>query len=344
MTLTPQRLQLHARAADYFARRREADWTGADERELDAWLAADPQHRSIFESLGRTVLDLQQLPRPALACDAAAAPQARASGPRAQTQAHLPAPARQRTRRGLMPALLSVALVTTLAVGGGWYAWDNHASHVIEMATGPGEVREAELPDGTRVTLNFSSRLQVRYYPRRRETVLDQGEAFFQVAADRSRPFTVDSGASQIRVVGTAFNVRAGPPALVVKVLEGKVELRPDRHAADDRRLLLGAGAGMSVDARDGTRQPLAAGADTVGDWRSGQLVFQQAPLTQVAADLARYLGRPVRVDGDARLAALSVSGVALTGKPEVFLRSLPHLLPVRVQGDAQGGWRISAH
>lgn len=118
MTLTPQRLQLHARAADYFARRREADWTGADERELDAWLAADPQHRSIFESLGRTVLDLQQLPRPALACDAAAAPQARASGPRAQTQAHLPAPARQRTRRGLMPALLSVALVTTLAVGG----------------------------------------------------------------------------------------------------------------------------------------------------------------------------------------------------------------------------------
>ena len=243
-----------------------------------------------------------------------------------------------------MPALLSVALVTTLALGGGWYAWDNHASHVIEMATGPGEVREAELPDGTRVTLNFSSRLQVRYYPRRRETVLDQGEAFFQVAADRSRPFTVDSGASQVRVVGTAFNVRAGPPALVVKVLEGKVELRPDRHAADGRRLLLGAGAGMSVDARDGTRQPLAAGADTVGDWRSGQLVFQQAPLTQVAADLARYLGRPVRVDGDARLAALSVSGVALTGKPEVFLRSLPHLLPVRVQGDAQGGWRISAH
>ena len=37
-------------------------------------------------------------------------------------------------------------------------------------------------------------------------------------------------------------------------------------------------------------------------------------------------------------------AGVALTGKPEVFLRSLPHLLPVRVQAEAQGGWRISAH
>ena len=100
----------------------------------------------------------------------------------------------------------------------------------------------------------------------------------------------------------------------------------------------------MSVDARDGTQHPLAAGADTVGDWRSGQMVFQQATLAEVAADLSRYLGQPVRVDGDARLAALSVSGVALTGKPEVFLRSLPHLLPVRVQAEAQGGWRISAH
>jgi transmembrane sensor len=177
MTLTPERLQWHIRAADYFARRREADWTGADERELDAWLAADPQHRSAFESLGRTVLDLQQVRRPVLAGDAPAVPQARADGPRAHL--HAGTPPRRPTRRAFVPVLLSAALVATVALGGGWYAWDHHASLVSEIATGPGEVREAELPDGTRVTLNFSSRLTVRYYPRRRETVLDQGEAFF---------------------------------------------------------------------------------------------------------------------------------------------------------------------
>ncbi|MBL8355331.1 MAG: FecR domain-containing protein [Delftia acidovorans] len=340
MTLTPELVELHARASAYFVRRRAADWTGADEREFDAWLAADARHRRIYDSLGRTALDLQQLRRPRLAADAASPMPVRAASASPGVRQQAPAP-RAQGRRAFVPALLSVALLGAL---GGWNWWDNHPGHVSEIATGPGQVREVELPDGSKVTLNFSSRLQVRYYPRRRETVLDQGEAFFQVAADRSRPFTVDSGASQVRVVGTAFNVRAGPPALVVKVLEGKVELRPDRHSPDGLRLLLGAGAGMSVDARDGTRQPLAAGADTVGDWRSGHLVFQQAPLTQVAADLARYLGQPVRVDGDARLAALSVSGVALTGKPEVFLRSLPHLLPVRVQAEAQGGWRISAY
>lgn len=343
MTLTPELLQLHTRAVDYFVRRRDAGWTGADERELDAWLAADPRHRSVYEGLGRTALDLRQLRRPALACDAAAAPPAAAHSTGDRAAAWQP-PRRQPAwglRRAFMPALLSAAAMLAL---GGWFWWDHHASVVREIATGPGELREAELPDGTRVTLNAGSRLQVRYYPRRRETVLEQGEAFFQVAADRSRPFTVDSGASRVTVVGTAFNVRAGPPALVVKVLEGRVEVRADRAAAGGRRLLLAAGAGLSIDSRDQRPHPVAAGADTVGDWRSGQLVFQQTPLAEVAADLARYLGQPVRLDGDARLAALGVSGVALTARPEAFLRSLPHLLPVRLTAESGGGWRITAH
>ena len=342
--VSPQELVgLHDRAADWFVRRQQPDWTGADERALDAWLGAHPLHRSIFEGMSRHWHGAPQLRElfpdefgaavppaaPAVCAAPAAAP------PRQRVLARWP---------GHPAAALSVLAVVSLLAWGGWYRWDHTPGYTLQARTAPGQTQSIELPDGSRVALNVDSELQVRYYPRRRETVLDQGEAFFQVAADRSRPFTVDSGASQIRVVGTAFNVRAGPPALVVKVLEGKVELRPDRHAADGRRLLLGAGAGMSVDARDGSQHPLAAGADTVGDWRSGQMVFQQATLAEVAADLSRYLGQPVRVDGDARLAALSVSGVALTGKPEVFLRSLPHLLPVRVQAEAQGGWRISAH
>lgn len=345
MTLTPELMALHTRAADYFVRRRNADWTGADERELDAWLAADARHRSAYDGLGRTALDLRQLRRPVLAGEAAAAPPASVGADieTGRAEAAVP-PCRQPARslrRVFMPALLSAAAMLAL---GGWFWWDNHAGVVREFATGPGEIREADLPDGSKVTLNAGSRLQVRFYPRRRETVLDQGEAFFQVAADRSRPFTVDSGASQVKVVGTAFNVRAGPPAVVVKVLEGQVEVRADRAAAGGRRLLLGAGAGLSIDPRDHSTHPVAAGADTVGDWRSGQLVFQQAPLAEVAAELERYLGQPVRLEGDARLAALSVSGVALTARPEVFLRALPHLLPVRLVADAGGGWRIAAH
>ncbi|MGE4341423.1 MAG: FecR family protein [Pigmentiphaga sp.] len=325
--LTPELAQRHQRAADYFVRRRERDWTGADERELNAWLS-DPMNRGIFEDLSRMALDLRQIPRPRLA-----------SHPPRQhaTAASRGATSWQPRRRALVPALLAVLLATS----GGWYWWDNHAAYELSVATGPAETREVDLPDGSRVALNFSSSLRIRYYPRHRETELMAGEAFFRVAPDASRPFTVDSGISQVRVVGTAFNVRAAPPRLVVKVLEGKVEVRPDRTRDDVRALLLTARTGVSIDPATGEHTAVAAPASTVGDWRNGQLVFEQTPLADVAAELARYLGESVSVEGE-RLSKLPVSGMVITSAPATFLRSLPDLLPVRVDKAAGGGWRIS--
>lgn len=328
MTLTPELALRHQRAADFFVRRGAAGWTGADERELDAWLA-DASNRAIYDGLAVTALDLQHIRRPGLSSDTA---------PRAPDGKRAAAAPRRPWRKAWAPALLSALLL----VGGGWYWWDHHPSYTLDVATGPGEMRAVALPDGTRVTLNFDSRLKVRYYPRRRNAELAGGEAFFQVAPDAQQPFSVDSGTSQVRVVGTAFNLRSGPPQFVVKVLEGRVEVRPDRRRADAPVLLLGAGAGVSVDAASGRHTAVPVAADSVGDWRHGQLVFAQTPLAEVAAELARYLGRPVRVEG-AKLAALPVSGLAITEAPAGFLRSLPMLLPVRVQDLGVDGWRISA-
>lgn len=342
--LTPELAQLHQRAADYFVRRREPGWTGADERELNTWLN-DPINRGIFEDLGRMSLDMRQIKRPRLASDPPlqaaignGAPDRKPGrGALAGSAARPNSASRQFGRRALVPALCAVLLMTS----GGWYWWDNHASYELIVATGPAETREVDLPDGSRIALNFNSNLRIRYYPRRRETELTAGEAFFRVAPDTSRPFTVDSGISQVRVVGTAFNVRAAPPRLVVKVLEGKVEVRHDRTRDDVRALLLTAGAGVSIDPATGQHAAVAAPADTVGDWRNGQLVFEQTPLAEVAADLARYLGQPVSVEGE-RLNKLPVSGMVITSSPATFLRSLPDLLPVRVDKTPGGGWRIS--
>lgn len=340
--LTPELAQRHQRAADYFVRRGELGWTGADERELNIWLN-DPVNRRIFGALGHMSLELRQIKRPRLASDpplhAAAdygAPDRNAGRP-AVAGAATNITSWQFGRRALVPALLAVLLVTS----GGWFWWDNHASYELSIATGPAETREVELPDGSRVALNFGSNLRIRYYPRQRQTELTRGEAFFRVAPEASRPFTVDSGISQVRVLGTAFNVQAAPPRLVVKVLEGKVEVRPDRTRDDLRALLLTPGAGLSIDPATGQHSAVAAPAVSVGDWRNGQLVFEQTPLSDVAADLARYLGEPVTVEGE-KLNKLPVSGMVITSTPATFLRSLPDLLPVRVDKSAGGEWRIS--
>ena len=237
--VSPQELVgLHDRAADWFVRRQQPDWTGADERALDAWLGAHPLHRSIFEGMSRHWHGAPQLRElfpdefgaavppaaPAVCAAPAAAP------PRHRVLARWP---------GRPAAALSVLAVVSLLAWGGWYRWDHTPGYTLQARTAPGQTQSIELPDGSRVALNVDSELQVRYYPRRREVVLDRGEAFFEVTPGPDRPFTVDSGASRVRVVGTAFNVRAGPPRLVVKVLEGKVQLRPERDRAGGDVLLL---------------------------------------------------------------------------------------------------------
>lgn len=344
-------LALHEAASEWLMRRRDVSWTPEDETAFQAWLAAAARHRTAFDSISRTWDDFAAIPRPALASDTARprTPASMALPPAPPTR---PAAAQTPSRPGFwvgLPghrALAPVAIVLcVLLAAGGWYRWDNTPGYMLDVATAPGETRHLDLPDGSAVDLNFGSTLQLRYYPRRREAVLDQGEAFFKVAADSSKPFTVDSGASRVAVVGTSFNVRAAPPQLVVKVLEGRVHVTPNR-ADPGRVLALGPGHGVAIDPATSGYQSVAATAESVGDWRGGRLVFRRTPLAEVAQDVARYLGQPVVLRGDngqsQQLQTLAVSGYADTRSPGVFLDALPDLLPVRVKREADGSYAIS--
>lgn len=351
--MSPQALvDMHETAAAWLMRRSEPGWTGVDERALEAWLAEAPLHRETFEGMSLIDHDLHQIPLAQHASwrmagrnrTATAAAPARPSATRPGTStapgaAGLHSPAW--SRRSWASAAVCACVLLLAGGGYGWHRWNNTPSFMLNVATGHGETRAVELPDGSHVTLNIDSSLQVHYYPGRREILLDKGEAFFQVAADTGRPFTVDSGASQVKVVGTAFNVRAAPPQTVVKVLEGKVEVRPDRHAHPDQVLQMGPGSGLTIDPATGKTSSLRAAAATVGDWRTGQVQFQQTPLGDVAQELSRYLGQPVAL-ASPELAQLPVSGVLSTASPQFFLQALPELLPLRVQQTAEGGWRIA--
>ncbi|MFT3803127.1 MAG: FecR domain-containing protein [Burkholderiaceae bacterium] len=328
-------VDLHETAAEWFVRQQAADWNESDRSALEDWLQDNPLHREIFDSMGHTrqLLSLLKtdLDRGSREAEATASKTVPAPG---FWRRRPDAPA---ARRALMPTLAAIGAVL---IGGGWYVRDNTASYRLDIATAAGETRSVDLPDGTRVALNFGSSLQVRYYPRRREAVLNRGEGFFQVAADTGRPFTVDSGDSRITVLGTSFNVQASPPRLVVRVKAGEVQVKPDR-ATRGKPVLLSAGHGIAVDSATARYVSESVQADTVGDWRSGQIRFKRASLEDVAQQLARYLGRPIAL-ASADLATLPVSGYFSTAAPEAFLQLLPGIAPVQVQRAQNGDWLIS--
>lgn len=166
-----------------------------------------------------------------------------------------------------------------------------------------GAPRLVALVDGSFVKLAPGSRLEVRESDGERRVTLD-GRAFFAVAPDPERPFIVDAGAAQTRVLGTRFEVARLGDGVRTIVVEGVVALS-NREGT------------VEVPAGSLGRAPADGGAPTaepVGDvyalldWPEGVMLFQSTPLVRVAREVERRFGRRVEVVG-ADLQATRISG-----------------------------------
>lgn len=151
-----------------------------------------------------------------------------------------------------------------------------------EFVTERAEMVTASLDDGSVVRLAPESRLRVTPVAHRREVWLD-GEAFFAVAKDSSRPFAVRTRAGSVEVLGTRFDLRVEGDELRLVVTEGKVALTSGTH----RRFVV---AGQVAYARDGAPPVVesAVKVDSLLSWTGEFIVFQNTPLHQVARELER--------------------------------------------------------
>lgn len=91
--------------------------------------------------------------------------------------------------------------------------------------TDVGERQSFKLADGSTVELGSYSALSVDFADDRRNLMLHEGQAFFQVASDHSRPFVVSAGGGTITALGTAFDVKLTDQAVTVSVLEHAVSV-----------------------------------------------------------------------------------------------------------------------
>lgn len=184
-----------------------------------------------------------------------------------------------------------------------------------EMRTGIGEQRTIDLSDGSQVVLGAAStlRLAAGFGDATREVFLE-GQAFLKVKHDAARPFVVNAAGTRTIDLGTAFEVRAYPNEGVrVAVSEGMVEVRRDGGVRDSAVLQPGDVAELpaSGDAAVVKRQQDVA---RLLGWTRGELVFEDAPLSDVARDLERWYDVEVRID-DPALRSLHLSTQLKTGE-----------------------------
>lgn len=309
-------------AARWFVRLQEPAIEADEQQRFDAWLNEHPQHRDEFQLLQGlwSAADLLSAPR---------------------LKALAETPPNRRQRRPLLRYAVA-ASVLAVALGLGLFSGLNHPSgYRAEFATALGERKHVALPDGSVIDLNSRSRLQVRFEQDRRLIELSEGEAMFSVAHDTSRPFVVEAGSGKVTVTGTRFDVRRDVAQTRVAVEQGTVKVQ-GRDAADDQFISLSAGLGTHVDAQGQVAAAYAVNPAELTAWRSGKLVFNNASLSEVAAEVSRYREKPLTVTNPA-VASLRLTSVFTSDNTDALLKALPSILPVAVRTLADGSQEIIA-
>lgn len=247
-------------------------------------------------------------------------------------------------RRMLGATLASCGLVAVaLAV---WVPWRGGTDY----QTAVGEARTVVLEDGSRMSLNTDTSVQVEMGAAQRTVVLARGEAMFQVARDAVRPFVVRAAASEVVALGTAFAVRFNPARgdagqmLTVTLMEGQVAVRSAAgRAADDvapaqalvmqpgQRVRLAQTPGATTPARQEVDWPRL---DQVTAWQRNEAVFDRTSLADAVAEMNRYSRTPLVLVGGLADERLLVSGQFRTGDNTGFAKALAalHGLAVRAR------------
>jgi transmembrane sensor len=310
-----ERERIEADTARWLARQDSGRWTVDDQRALDDWLGESTAHRVTWLRLNaawQRAGEMSDLPL-------------LTSAPTAAAASWTPVSAGRR-------AWITFGAVAAVVAAAAWLSL--HAPADLETYTTAVGTRESvSLADGSHITLNTRTRARSLINASERRVWIDEGEVFFQVQHDPTRPFVVTAGRARITVLGTQFRVRHEHGRTEVTVLEGRVQfdspagekaeaaprsstrspmtLSPLRLERNDAVVTEGDSMLLTAKTPEQVRHELS--------WRQGRLEFEQRTLGEIAAEFNRYNRKQLTVD--ATVADLRLGGSFDADNVDGFVR-----------------------
>jgi transmembrane sensor len=279
--------------------------SSADEMShVSQWLDANPAERALLDRLVEVTAVAPSAPVDVESALAKVHAQMDEAAPPSLTLS------KSATRRWARPVASIAVLAAAAAVGflmvsreKGTTSPEQTTATVVAQTyqTSVGQRNSVLLADGSRVVLGPDSRLTVPGdFGAGSRTVELRGDAYFDVHHDPARPFAVRIGSALIQDVGTTFTVESDDAnATVVTVVTGSVRLR-GAGAPADAGVVLAAGERGSIDDAGRTSTERASSPDDDIAWTTGKLVFRDAQLSRVAAEIHRWYGVRLHVSDPA--------------------------------------------
>lgn len=318
-------------AAGWLIRREEQQWDQDSEAEFQDWLQQSMAHKAAFWRLEHGWREADRIGALGLNHEIGTADERKA-----------------RPRHWKAWALAaSIALIVSVSIGlATWRGpdqWETAgtAAEVAEYDTEVGKQKAVSLADGSMVELNTATSLRTAITPERREAWLENGEAFFDIASDKERPFVVHAGKRTITVLGTKFSVRRDGDDVTVSVVEGRVEIGDAEARPLTAKAVITAGD-VAISHDNSTlfiREAQERVSSTLA-WREGMLNFDDVPLGKAIAEFNRYNEQAIVIE-DPHIAAMRIGGHFQATNVAAFLRLLRDAYGLRVV-ESDGTVKIS--
>jgi transmembrane sensor len=335
VTLTPhdQAIRRDEEAALWCLRMADAPLCTEDQGALDRWIDSDPANAAALEdavAVWQAIDASTTMPEMI---------RYRADAVESLRQANARRWGRERFERWRWPVAVAACFAMVMLVGALFF-YDPARVYETEV----GERRVVTLADGTRLTLDGASRVDVRMERDRRRLQLVSGRAKFDVAHDPLRPLSVLANNRLTVATGTAFSVELLSGQVRVILYEGAVEVMAQGADGESRRLLA---PRAEAERLTPGRELIASTVDTrlrVAEtdvarsltWESGSLSFDREPL-QLAVERLNRDARAKLIIEDRAIAAYPISGTFVAGDVDAFVEGIGALYPVVVTRSEAG-------
>lgn len=312
------------------AREIEGEISAEEMAQLQSWLEADPANQAYYEALKDT-WDLT-----ADAYSGMPEPDVERNWQRFSENLAAPEPLRVVTRRNSWWRLAAAAVVILAAAGLAFTLLQRGKETVL---TAEADKKTFTLPDGSLVYLNRHSQLSYNTgFGNNNRTVKLEGEAFFDVAADAANPFIVAAGASQTKVLGTSFVIKAyNDKPVQLDVVTGKVAFSGKK--GEKGALVLTAG-NTAILQPDKEPQQVQNGDPNFMAWKENRLYFNNMPLYKTLTAVENYFN--VRfVVTDSSLLTLNYTGTFNNPSLAEVLDVISKAAEVKISEEGKDVYRI---
>jgi transmembrane sensor len=329
-------------AAHWWVVFRHADASAAEKREFVEWLTRGPERveaclhlAQVHAVVARADVRWPQTSAEDLVRDALAAPDDSV----VPLRPHVRRTHEEKRRRPTLRWVAGLAASVMVAACLGW--WLLPARPEL-FQTKVGEQRSVLLADGSRVTLNTASKIEVRLLAERRVVELLQGEVLFEVAHDVQRPFEVRAGHLVVRAVGTQFDIDRRATRTTVTVVEGRVAVLAVDSGIGNLPVLSARDRVVAYRTGPAALEHDVNLAETTA-WTQHQLVFHHRPLGEIADEFNRYNVGRIEIRSPS-LREQEVTGTFRSNDVASFVAVLAGIPGVQVVDDGADGYVVTSN